>query len=56
MKEEKMQRKSDKMKQPDSVYECEPLLLTMLGGTDKKYWKLPVRLTKHGATNAHAST
>jgi len=56
MKEEKMQRNSDKMKQSDSVYECEPLLLTVLGGTDMKYWKLPVWLTKHEAMNAHAST
>ena len=42
MKEEKMESKSDKMKQPDSVYACEPLLLTMLEGREMRYWKLPV--------------
>jgi len=56
MKEEKMESKSDKMNQPDSVYACEPLLVTMLDGKEMQYLKLPVCLTKHEVTNAHEST
>jgi hypothetical protein len=35
MKEEKMESKSDKMKQLDSAHTCEPLLVTMLGGRER---------------------
>jgi hypothetical protein len=56
MKEEKMESKSDKMKQPHPVYACEPLPVTMLGRREMQYWKLPMCLTKHEAMNAHEST
>lgn len=56
MKEEKMESKSDKMKQPVPVYACEPLIVTMLGGSEIQYWKLPVCLTKHEATNTYESS
>jgi hypothetical protein len=56
MKEKKMESKSDEIKHPVSVYACEPLLVTMLGGREMPYWKLPEGLTKHEATNAHEST